>query len=153
MARHTTESTATQFHPPGLPSQLPSVEQLASAPDGVGKVQSAAAAIAHHAAWVDLYHERCSHGRASAAHFISVSQPYSGAFLQAVPSAPDLRMASDAFEVVVQRRLRAPLAALGGDRYSLHTQRISVALHLAAAEEILDTVMLDRAAAAARATA
>jgi hypothetical protein len=108
----------TQFHPPGLPSQLPSVEELASAPDGVGKVQSAAAAVAHHAAWVDLYHERCSHGRASAAHFISVSQPYSGAFLQAVPSAPDLRMASDAFEVAVQRRLRAPLAVLGGERHS-----------------------------------
>ena len=36
---------------------------------------------------------------------------------------------------------------------SLHTQRISVALHLAAAEEILDTVMLDRAAAAAQGAA
>ena len=35
---------------------------------------------------------------------------------------------------------------------SLHTQRISVALHLAAAEEILDTVMLDRAAAFAQGT-
>ena len=30
---------------------------------------------------------------------------------------------------------------------SFHTQRISVALHLAAAEEILDTVMTDRAKA------
>ena len=30
---------------------------------------------------------------------------------------------------------------------SFHTQRISVALHLAAAEEILDTVMIDRAKA------
>ena len=29
---------------------------------------------------------------------------------------------------------------------SFHTQRISVALHLAAAEEILDTIMIDRAA-------
>ena len=29
---------------------------------------------------------------------------------------------------------------------SIHTQRISVALHLAAAEEILDTILLDRAA-------
>ena len=35
---------------------------------------------------------------------------------------------------------------------TLHTQRISVALHLAAAEEILDTVMLDRAAAFERGT-
>ena len=30
---------------------------------------------------------------------------------------------------------------------SFHTQRISVALHLAAAEEILDTIMIDRAKA------
>ena len=29
---------------------------------------------------------------------------------------------------------------------SFHTQRILVALHLAAAEEILDTIMIDRAA-------
>ena len=53
-------------------------------------------------------------GRASSAHFISVSQKHSGAWLQAVPAAPDLRMASDAFEIAVQRRLRAPIAALAG---------------------------------------
>ena len=33
---------------------------------------------------------------------------------------------------------------------TLHTQRLSVALHLAAAEEILDTVLGDGAAAAAK---
>jgi hypothetical protein len=43
-----------------------------------------------------------------------VSQKHSGAWLQAVPAAPDLRMASDAFEIAVQRRLRAPIAALAG---------------------------------------
>ena len=31
---------------------------------------------------------------------------------------------------------------------SIHTQRISVALHLAAAEEIMDTILLDGASAA-----
>ena len=31
---------------------------------------------------------------------------------------PDLRMTSDAFELCVQRRLRAPIAALGGGRWS-----------------------------------
>jgi hypothetical protein len=53
--------------------------------------------------------------RVVAAHFISVSQKHSGAWLQAVPAAPeDPRMASDAFEIAVQRRLRAPIAALAG---------------------------------------
>ena len=36
---------------------------------------------------------------------------------------------------------------------SMHTQRISVALQLAAAEEILDTILLDRGAATAAAEA
>ena len=55
----------------------------------------------HHSRWYDLYYERCALGRSAAAHLISVSQPYSGAFLHATPASPDLCMSSDAFEVAV----------------------------------------------------
>ena len=103
-----------RFHPPGLPESTPSIADIAAAPQPVPRVQGALTAVTHQAAWLDLYHQRLAGGRASAAHFISVSQKHSGAWLQAVPAAPDLRMASDAFEIAVQRRLRAPIAALAG---------------------------------------
>ena len=55
---------------------------------------------------------------------------------------------------------RAHGARLGADEHiapwsarsfrAIHVQRISVALQLAAAEEILDTILLDRSAAAMR---
>ena len=55
---------------------------------------------------------------------------------------------STAWRARTARVLTAPWSARSFR--ALHVQRISVALQLAAAEEILDTILLDRSAAAMR---
>ena len=53
-------------------------------------------------------------GRADAIAFLSASQPFAGAFLNAVPLTGVFTMTSDFFLTAVQRRLRAPLSVLHG---------------------------------------
>eukprot|EP00964_Phaeocystis_antarctica_P071759 scaffold43833_cov58-Phaeocystis_antarctica.AAC.1 len=62
-----------------------------------------------------------------AARFISVSQAYAGAFLNAVPRQPVFRMPTWALRIALQRRLGLPLTAAtaaagggGGGRRSRH---------------------------------
>ena len=62
-----------------------------------------------------------------AARFISVSQAYAGAFLNAVPRQPAFRMPTWALRIALQRRLGLPLTAAtvaagggGGGRRSRH---------------------------------
>ena len=50
--------------------------------------------------------------------FISVSQAYAGAFLNTVPSRPDLEVSSRLFEIAIQRRLGVQIALLEGRTFS-----------------------------------
>ena len=50
--------------------------------------------------------------------FLSVSQAYAGAFLNTVPSRPDLEVSSRLFEIAIQRRLGVQIALLEGKTFS-----------------------------------
>ena len=108
----------TKFHPRDLPGYVLALADIADASEPLRKKQSELAQPAHHRRWLNVYADRQARDRSDAAAFVAASQPFAGAFLHAVPSAPELRMPSSVFEIMVQRRLRAPLAILGNLTYS-----------------------------------
>jgi hypothetical protein len=67
--------------------------------------------VVHHAAWFDLLLRlRQSAPRREAARLIAVSQPYAGAFLNAVPKYHAFQIASPLLRIAVQRRLGLPVS-------------------------------------------
>lgn len=106
------------YHPPGLPTSTLDIADIARATVPLPKAQGALSQPARHARWLAVLRERQASGRADAAAFISASQPYAGIFLDAMPRAYDMRIPSDVFQLIVQRRLRMPLSVLANVTYS-----------------------------------
>ena len=116
-----------QFHPGDLPKsdELVSIDDVAEGAQEprMLKAQRALTAGIHHRRWLDLANDARLHSRRAAAHFLSVSQPHAGAFLSAIPSSPDMRLSSDEFALILQRRLALPVSAQSNLTYSPSLRR------------------------------
>ena len=134
------------FHPEQLAKrqELLPLTAFGSEDDYLKGAQRRFSSIVHHAAWWKLLQRlrgqdvEAARGAApsaapvagsprEAARFISVSQAYAGAFLNAVPKQAAFRMPTWALRIALQRRLGLPLTAAtaaagggGGGRRSRH---------------------------------
>ena len=106
----------TRFHPTGLPpahTLLP-IDAFGSDSKYLETAQRRYSQIIHHASWLRMLEELGRVGLREAVRFISVSQPYAGAFLNAIPMRKPFRIPTWALRIVVQRRLGLALSqALG----------------------------------------
>ena len=121
------------FHPEQLATrqELLPITAFGSEDDYLKGAQRRFSSIVHHAAWLKLLGRLrgqdvdAARGAApsaapvagsprEAARFISVSQAYAGAFLNAVPKQAAFRMPTWALRIALQRRLGLPLTAATG---------------------------------------
>ena len=85
--------------------------------------------VIHHANWFNfMLRLRQSAPRREAVRFMSASQPYAGAFLNAVPKYAEYQIATPLLRVAVQRRLGLPLleAAAAAGRRGRHGRLLDV---------------------------
>ena len=82
--------------------------------------------MVHHADWLKHLAACQAFSKREGIRFLSVSQPYAGTFLNAVPKHKPFRVPTWALRFAIQRRLGLPLlaaAAAGGGRLSRHGRR------------------------------
>jgi hypothetical protein len=102
------------FHPARLPElhQLLPLSEFNGTSDYLQHAQRTWSAIVHHHEW-QLFLQRVQHVSVrEAVRFMAVSQPYAGAWLNAVPSHRPFAIHSWAMRILVQRRLGLPLTAV-----------------------------------------
>lgn len=111
---------------PGLvpsPESLPSLADMAD-PECtcLRKRQRKFMMIVHRSRWVELYYENLRvkghRGWREAIRFVSASQPYAAAFLNAIPTTNQTIIPSDLLLIALQRLLGLPLSVVGGGGYS-----------------------------------
>jgi hypothetical protein len=118
-ARISTGATLA-YHPGGLPpaDKLPSIAEMANPMCLLNKhAQRNLAQVIHLADWLQLMATLAGINHAprrlrEMSRFIGVSQPLAGAFLRAVPASDKFRVRSNEFNIIVERRLGLPCAAL-----------------------------------------
>ena len=99
-----------RFHPSGLPpaATLLPVSAFALERPEHQHAQRRYSQVVHHAAWYEVLALAAAAGPRELVRFVAASQPYAGAFLNAVPSRPAFRMPTWALLYVLQRRLGLP---------------------------------------------
>ena len=102
-----------RYHPACLPRrhQLLPVAAMGSENEYNQHAQRRYSRIVHNAAWLKLQAELQRVSRREGARFMAVSQPFAGAFLNAVPKHAAFRMPTCFMRIAVQRRLGLPLMA------------------------------------------
>ena len=121
----------TQFHPEHLPpahklEPLTAYSERSKFHFGAQREYSL---VIHHANWFNfMLRLRQSAPRREAVRFMSASQPYAGAFLNAVPRYAEYQVATPLLRVAVQRRLGLPLleAAAAAGRRGRHGRLLDV---------------------------
>ena len=117
-----------RFHPEGLPlaDELPPLSDFhiprssssrpgeTSPTDLFDRAQRPLSQVVHHQRWLELRDSLAAVSRRELVRFISVSQPFAGAVLNAVPSQRDFRVATLHLQIMTQRRLGLPLTILRG---------------------------------------
>ena len=100
-----------QFHPPNLTrrEELLPLTAFEAEHEYHSHAQKRWSAVIHHSCWRDLWHELLATGNREAVRLVAVSQPYAGAFLNAVPTRHWFRMPTPALRLVVRRRLGLPV--------------------------------------------
>ena len=85
-----------RFHPEGLPTpqQLQPLSEMGSDSDLNKQAQATWSQIVHHSDWLGMVQRLASSGvpRRELVRFISVSMPYAGVFLNAVPKHERFRL-------------------------------------------------------------
>ena len=103
------------FHPNGLPPAktiLPLSEYGSpsiTASKLLQHAQRRLSMVTHHLAWIQFVRRASRNGLRESVHSISVSQPYAGAFLNAIPSRAPFRMPTWAMRTALLRRLGLPM--------------------------------------------
>ena len=100
-----------RFHPTGLPRKhtcLP-VAAMGSVNEYNEHAQRRYSQIIHHAAWLEVQQALQAVSVREGVRFVAVSQPFAGAFLNAVPRYAPFRLPSPLLRIALQRRLGLPL--------------------------------------------
>ena len=119
-----------RFHPRGLceAADLLPLERFGAESPLIAQMQRRLSSIIHHEGW--RVHWNMLAGRAGpreAVRFVAASQPYAGAFLNAIPMAGGYRMPTWAMRLQVQRRLGLPITiGCDGSRRSKHGKLFDV---------------------------
>ena len=119
------------FHPSHLPQAHKFLPLAAYAQESklLLSAQRECSLVLHHAAWLKFATRlRGGAPRREAVRFIAVSQPYAGAYLNAVPKYSAFRLPSPLLRIAVQRRLGLPLleAAAAAGKRSRHGREFDV---------------------------
>ena len=106
----------TRFHPEGLPPAhtLLGLDAFGSDSELLQHAQRKYSQIIHHASWLRMLTTLEHAGLREAVRFVAVSQPFAGAFLNAVPMRKPFRIPTWALRIAVQRRLGLALSAATG---------------------------------------
>ena len=102
-----------RFHPSGLPqaSSLLPLSRFGSDSELNQGVQRRYSQIIHHEAWRVHWNLCAGTSVREAVRFVAASQPYAGAFLNAIPMRQPFRIPTWALRMQVQRRLGLPITA------------------------------------------
>ena len=101
-----------KFHPTGLPPAKTLLPLCSYGSDNeyLQHAQRRFSQIIHHQSWLQHWHSCAAVSAREAVRFISVSQPYAGAFLNAIPMRQVFRMHTWALRIQIQRRLGLPIS-------------------------------------------
>jgi hypothetical protein len=100
-----------RFHPSGLPppSHLSPLSELGSDSKHHKHAQRTWSRIIHHSAWVEVLRERQRRSARGGVHFLAVSMPGAGLFLNAVPKYAEFRTPTWALQIILARRFALPV--------------------------------------------
>jgi hypothetical protein len=100
-----------RFHPSGLPphSHLSPLSELGSASKHHQHAQRTWSRIIHHSEWVAVLRERQLRSARAGVHFLAVSAPGAGLFLNAVPKYAEFKVPTWALQIILARRFALPV--------------------------------------------